>query len=70
MEFAQEGRKARSAFAQSLGRHTIDFAAIAGGKDQGFFEQAARAEFVSGSASLFRSKRQALTQLEWSRPVI
>jgi hypothetical protein len=70
MELAQERGKTRSAFAQAFGRHTVNFAAIAGGKDQGFFEQAARAEFVSGSASLFRSKRQALTQLEWSRPVI
>jgi len=70
MEFAEEGRQAGSAFREKLGRHAVDFAAIAGGEDERFFEEAAGAEFVGGAASLFGGEGDALAELERSGAVI
>jgi len=64
MEFAEEGRQAGSAFVGSFGRHAVDFAAVAGGEDERFFEEAAGAEFVGGAASLFGREGDALAELE------
>ena len=60
MEFAEERGKTGSAFVAGFGRDTIDFAAIAGGEDQGFFEEAARAKFVGGAAGLVGGEGDAL----------
>jgi hypothetical protein len=53
-----------------FGRDAVDFATIAGGEDEGFFEEASRAEFVGGAAGLFGGEREALAELEWSGAVI
>jgi hypothetical protein len=47
-----------------LGRDAVDFAAVAGGEDQGFFQEAAGAELVGGAAGLFGGERDALAELE------
>jgi hypothetical protein len=70
MEFAEEGRQAGSAFVGGFGRDAVDFAAVAGGEDERFFEEAAGAEFVGGAASLFGSEGDALAELERSGAVI
>ena len=64
MEFAEEGRQAWSAFVGGFGWNAVNFAAVASGEDKGFFEEAARTEFVGGAASLFGSKGDALAELE------
>jgi hypothetical protein len=64
MEFAEERRKARGAFVGGFGRDAIDFAAITGGEDQRFFEEAAGAELVGGAASLLGGEGDALAELE------
>jgi hypothetical protein len=38
VKFAEEGGKAGGAFVGSFGWDAVEFAAIAGGEDQGFFE--------------------------------
>jgi hypothetical protein len=65
VEFAEEGGKARSAFVRGLRGDPVEFATIAGGEDQGFFEQAAGTEFVGSAASLFEGKGDALANVEW-----
>jgi hypothetical protein len=70
MEFAEEGRKAGSGFVGGLGRNAVDFAAVAGGEDERFFEEATGAEFVGGAASLFGSEGDTLAELERSGAVI
>jgi hypothetical protein len=64
MEFAEERGKTGRAFVAGFGRNAVDFAAIAGGKDQRFFEEAAGAEFVGGAAGLVGSEGDALAELE------
>jgi len=64
MEFAEERGKTGSAFVAGFGRDTVDFTAIAGGEDQGFFEEAAGAKFVGGAASLVGSEGDALAEFE------
>ena len=64
MEFAEERREAGSAFVAGFGRDAVDFTAIAGGEDQGFFEEAAGAKFVGGAASLIGGEGDALAELE------
>jgi hypothetical protein len=64
MEFAEEGRQAGSAFVGSFGWDAVNLAAVAGGEDERFFEQAAGAEFVRGAASLFGGEGDALAELE------
>jgi hypothetical protein len=49
---------------RGFGRHAVDFAAVAGGEHEGFFEKAAGAEFVGGAARLFGSERDALAELD------
>jgi len=70
MEFAEEGREAGSALVRGFGRDAVDFAAIAGGEDQGFFEEAAGAELVGGAASLLGGEGDALAELEGGGAVI
>src|SRR5260221_5575566 len=70
MEFAEEGRQAGGGFVGGFGRDAVEFAAIAGGEDEGFFEEAAGAEFRSGAPSLVGGERDALAELEWSGAVI
>jgi len=70
MEFAEEGRKAGCGFVGGFGRDTIDFAAVAGGEDERFFEEAAGAEFVGGAAGLFGGEGDALAELEGSGAMI
>jgi hypothetical protein len=64
MKFTEEGRKARSASVGGFRRDTVEFAAIAGGEDERFFEKAARAEFVGGTAGLFECEGDALANIE------
>jgi hypothetical protein len=64
MEFAEERGKTGSAFVAGFGRDAVDFTAIAGGEDQGFFEEAAGAKFVGGAAGLVGSEGDALAKLE------
>jgi hypothetical protein len=64
MEFAEEGRQDGSAFMDSFGRNAVNFAAVAGGEDERFFEEAAGAEFVGGAAGLFGGEGDALAELE------
>jgi hypothetical protein len=64
MEFTEERGKTGSAFVAGFRRDAVDFAAIAGGEDQGFFEEAARAEFVGGAAGLVGSEGDALAEFE------
>jgi len=64
MEFAEERGKTGSAFVAGFGRDAVDFAAIAGGKDQRFFEEAAGAKFVGSAAGLVGSEGDALAELE------
>jgi hypothetical protein len=64
MEFAEEGRQAGSALMGSFGWNAVNFAAVAGGEDERFFEEAARAEFVGGAAGLFGGEGDALAELE------
>jgi len=70
MEFAEEGGQAGGGFVGGFGGHTVQFAAIAGGEDEGFFEEAARAEFSGGAPSLFGGEGETLAELEWSGAVI
>ena len=64
MEFAEERGKTGSAFVAGFGGDAVDFAAIAGGEDQGFFEEAAGAKFVGGAAGLVGGEGDALAKLE------
>jgi hypothetical protein len=64
MEFAEERGKTWGAFVGGFGRDPVDFAAIAGGEDQGFFEEAAGAEFVGGAAGLVGGEGDALAEFE------
>jgi len=64
MEFAEERGKTGGAFVAGFGRDAVDFTAIAGGEDQGFFEEAAGAKFVGGAASLVGGEGDALAKLE------
>jgi hypothetical protein len=70
VELAKERREAGSGFVGGFGRDAVDFAAIAGGKDQGLFEEASGAEFVGGAASLLGGEGDALAELEGSSAVI
>jgi hypothetical protein len=64
MEFAEERGETGGAFVAGFGRDPVDFTAIAGGEDQGFFEEATGAEFVGGAASLVGGEGDALAELE------
>ena len=70
MKFAKERRKAGGAFVRGFGRDAVELAAIAGGEDQGFFQEAAGAEFVSGAARLFEREGDALADVEWCGAMI
>jgi hypothetical protein len=70
VKFAEKRRKTGSAFVGSFRGNAVQFAAIAGGEDQGFFEEAARAEFVGSAASLFEGEGDALADVEWGSPMI
>jgi len=70
MEFAEEGIEAGCTFVGSFGRNAVDFAAVAGGEDERFFEEAAGAEFVGGAASLFGCEGDSLAELERSGAMI
>jgi hypothetical protein len=64
VEFAEEGREAGRGFVGGFGGDAVDFTAVAGGEDEGFFEESAGAEFVGGAASLLGGKGDALAELE------
>jgi hypothetical protein len=64
MKFAEEGGQAGSAFVGGFGRDAVNLAAVASREDERFFEKAAGAEFVGGSASLFGGEGDALAELE------
>ena len=64
VEFAEERGEAGGGFVGRFGRDTVDFAAIAGGKDQRFFEEAAGAKFVGSAAGLVGSEGDALAEFE------
>jgi hypothetical protein len=70
MEFTEEGRQAGSGFVGGFRGNAVELAAIAGGEDEGFFEEAAGAEFRGGAPSLVGGERDALAELEWSGAVI
>jgi hypothetical protein len=64
MEFTEKGRETGGGFVRGFGRDAVDFAAVAGGEDEGFFEEAAGAEFVGSAAGLVGGERDALAELE------
>jgi hypothetical protein len=47
-----------------FGRDAVDLTAVAGGEDEGFFEEAAGVKFVGSATSLFGGERDALAELE------
>ena len=55
---------------RGFGRNAVDFAAIAGGEDERFFEDAAGAEFVGGAARLFGGERHTLAHFDGRGAVI
>ena len=63
VKFAEERGEPGEAVVRRFGRNAVDFAAIAGGEDQRFFEDAAGAEFVSGAARLFGGERHPFAHL-------
>jgi len=70
MKFAEEGVEAGGAFVGGFGRDAVDFAAVAGGEDERFFEEAAGAKLVGGAASLLGGEGDALAELERSGAMI
>ena len=64
MEFAEERGEAGSGLVGGFGGNAVDFAAIAGGEDEGFFEEPAGAELVGSAASLLSGKGDSLAELE------
>ena len=70
MEFAEERGQAGGSFVAGFGRDAVDLAAIAGGENEGFFEETARTEFVGGAAGLFGSEGNALAELDRGGAVI
>ncbi len=64
VKFAEEGRKAWGTVVRSFRRHAVEFAAVAGGEDQGFLEKTARAKFVGRAARLFEGEGDALANFE------
>jgi hypothetical protein len=70
MEFAKKGREAACGLVGGFGGNAVEFAAIAGGEDEGLFEEATGAKFRSGAPSLVGSERDALAQFEWRGAVI
>src|SRR5579859_4810790 len=70
MKFAEKTRKAGRAFARSFRRHAVYFAAIAGGKDEGFLEDSLRAKLFGGPAGLLGGKGNPLAHLNGRGAVI
>ena len=70
VEFAQERCEALEAVVRGLGRDAVDFAAIAGGEDERFIENAAGAEFVGGAAGLFGGEGHTFTHFDGRGAVI
>ena len=70
VKLAEKRGKTRRALVRCLRRDSVDFAAVAGGEDERFFEEAAGAEFVGGAASLFGGEGDALAELERSGAMI
>ena len=70
VEFAEECGDGSKAVLRGLGRNAVDFAAIAGGEDERFFEDAAGAEFVGGTARLLGGERDAFTDFDGRGAVI
>jgi hypothetical protein len=70
MEFAEKRREAGGAFVGGFGGYAVEFAAIAGGENERFFEEATGAKFRGGAPSLVGGERDALAQLEWRGAVI
>ena len=55
---------------RAFGWNAVDFAAIAGGENERFFQDAAGAEFVGGAARLFGGERHTLAYLNGRGAVI
>ena len=53
-----------------FGRNAVDFAAIAGGEDQRFLEDAARAQLVGGAAGLVGGERHPFAHLNGRGAVV
>ena len=70
VKFAEERGKTGRAFVGGFRGNAVELAAIAGGEDQGFFQEAAGAEFVSGAARLFEREGDALADVEWGGAMI
>src|SRR5260370_8470968 len=70
VELTQVGRQSRSTFMGRLRRHSIHFAAIAGGEYQCLFEDSPRAKLFRSTLSLFGGKRHSLPHLNRYRPMI
>ncbi len=64
METGKIVGKSGGGLARGFGRNAIDFAAIAGGKDQRFVENAAGAEFFSGLTGLIVGERHLFAHLD------
>ncbi len=70
VELTQVGRQSRSTFMGRLRRHSIHFAAIAGGEYQCLFEDSPRAKLFRSTLSLFGGKRHSLPHLNGCRAMI
>jgi hypothetical protein len=63
VEFAEKSGEASGAFVGGFRWDAVDFAAIAGGEDQGFFEDAAGAQFGGGATGLVGGEGDAFAHL-------
>jgi hypothetical protein len=70
VEFAEKRRESVEAIVFGFGRDAVNFAAIAGGEDERFFEDAASAEFVGGAARLFGGERHPFPHLDRGGAVV
>ncbi len=63
VKFAEKRRETGGAFVRSLRRDAIDFAAIAGGEDECFFQDAAGTQLSGGATGLIGGERDAFAHL-------
>jgi hypothetical protein len=65
MKAAEIVRKGGGGFAAGFGRNAVNLAAIAGGKNQRFVKNSARAKLFGGLPGLVVGERHALAHLYW-----
>src|SRR5579862_4685472 len=70
VEIAEIAGESGGGLMGGFGRNAVNFAAVAGGEDQRFVEDAAGAELFGGLASLLGGEGHTLADLNWGRAVI